>query len=322
MRPLLLPLCLVSLAAAAEDKAAAKPEPAAATREAAIERVLSERESPDAFAKAVESAKKLGVSEQALLEARFLYAVDRQDDDGVAAMLPEFLARKDGFKLADSEIFAVNEDWLAVVEYVQAIAALKQGDRDAFKRHITEAFWLSPRQGAAFAPHIERLRTAEVMREVKLDLQFAFARLEGEGKVKLADALRDRKALLLHFWVPWSRESEDTLPEFTAMARDLESNGIAFASILADDSPKSREQARAMLAKSGAKPHGAWLVDDSAVPLSRTLRVQSIPVVALISPEGRVLFNGHVSRDELWETLGKLAPAIKRPAVETDEHAH
>ena len=37
-------------------------------------------------------------SEQAILEARFLYHVDRREDDAIAAMLPEFLKQQEHFK--------------------------------------------------------------------------------------------------------------------------------------------------------------------------------------------------------------------------------
>jgi thioredoxin-like negative regulator of GroEL len=39
--------------------------------------------------------------------------------------------------------------------------------------------------------------------------------------------LEDRKALLIHFWSPWSRECDDAMPDFITTATLLERNGIA-----------------------------------------------------------------------------------------------
>ena len=82
----------------------------------------------------------------------------------------------------------MKEDWLAVIEYVQAIAALKKGDKAAFKTHITEAFWLSPRQASAFAPHIDRMRLEEAMRAVKIDFETKLHRARRTATPSLSTA--------------------------------------------------------------------------------------------------------------------------------------
>ena len=298
-------------AGAGEDPYASLPP-----ERAALERMLSERGAPETFEVAVKKARELGVGDQAILEARFLYHVDRREDDELAAMLPAFLARKDSFKLADSEIFAVREDWLAVVEYVQAIAALKKDDRDGFKKHITEAFWLSPKQGSAFAPHIDRLRLDEAMRKVTIDPSTELVSMFAGQPVALAALMKGRKAILLHFWSPWSRECESSMPDFKATAISLEKNGIAVASVLADATTESLGDAEKMAGGLGTPPPGAWLVDREKNSLQRALRVQNVPVMVLLTPEGKVMFNGHPSEDRLWDALSELAPAIKRPELE------
>ena len=277
--------------------------------------MLEERGSPNDFEASVKRARSLGVSEQAVLEARFLYQVDRGDDDGLVAMLPDFLARRDRFQPEDSEIFAVREDWLAVVEYVQALAALKKKDYDAFKKHITEAFWLSPRQGNAFAPHIDRLRLDEAMRDIRIDPKTRLEALDAREPVELAGLMKERKALLLHFWSPWSRECEDSLPDFKAVALELQRHQIAVASMLAESEPEARKDARELIATLGTPPPGAWLIDEGRHSPSRMLRIQNLPTMVLLSTEGRVLFNGHPSEERLWQELAKLAPDIARPPL-------
>ena len=284
-------------------------------KEDAVEQLLSERDSLEAFDKAVAVARTLGVSEQAVLEARFLFHVDRAEDAQIAALLPEFTAMKDKFKLADSQVFGSVDDWLAVTEYVQALASLEKGNKDGFKQHITEAFWLSPKQGAAFAPHIERIRMMDAMKEVKIDFSKTYADGMTGKDVKLGDILGERKAILLHFWSPLSRECEATLGDFFITAELLLSKNVAVASILPETAEKVITDAKAMLAATGKKIPGLWIVDSEKSPISVQLKVQNVPAVVLVSVDGHILFNGDPTDEEFWKSLEKLNPEIVRPEM-------
>lgn len=284
-------------------------------REVALDNLLSERDSTDAFEVVVKAARENGIAEQAILEARFLYHVDRREDDAIAAMLPAFLKQQELFKIEDSAIFGVKEDWLAVTQYVQAIASLRKGDKDAFKSHITEAFWLSPRQASAFAPHIERLRLEESMRAVKIDFETRLIPLAGGDAVSLSSLMQDKKAMILHFWSPASRECEASMPDFLITAKTLVENGVAVVSMLSDSKPETIAGARTMIRPLGAEAPGSWLLDQKENPFARELRVQALPVFVLVSNEGRVLFNGDPSDDGFWDALRKLDPRITRPEM-------
>lgn len=316
----LLLIATISAMVDAAEKSKPSAAPAAAMakatpREAALEHLLSERESPAALQHAIEQARKRGLSEQVILEARFLFHVDRHEDDAIIALLPEFTKRRDSLQLEDSEIFATKEDWLAVNEFVVALAALKKGDTDAFKQHITEAFWLSPRQGAVFAPYIDRLRLEAAMRSIKFDFTARFVTIHSDPPDSLKNIVGGRKALLLHFWSPWSNESVAAMPDFIITAKALTAHDIAVVSILADGSANVLTEARASLKALGAKPPGAWLLDENAHPLKRELRVQTLPTMVLIATDGRILFNGHPAAAELWIALRNINPAIRRPAL-------
>ncbi len=311
----ILPLFAVLAAAAAETTAPPEePEIAGGSpREVALDNLLSERDSDKALEDVIAAAMKNGVSGQAILEARFLYHVDRREDEAIAAMLPEFLKQREVFKIEDSAIFSVKEDWLAVTEYVQAIASLKKGDKDAFKSHITEAFWLSPRQASAFAPHIDRMRLEEAMRAVKIDFETKLAALGGGDAVTLKTLMADKKAMVLHFWSPASRECEASLPDYAITAKNLGNKGIAMVAVLPGDSLETLTNARTMIHPLGLNPPGAWLVDQKEKPLARDLRVRTLPVFVLVSNEGLVLFNGDPADDGLWDALWKIDPQIIRP---------
>ncbi len=327
VRPLLISATLALVARAAP---APEPEPplpelplsellterpeSASPKDEAIEQLLSERESPQAFDKAVANARKQGVSEQAILEARFLFQVDRHDDVALVALLPEFSKRRDSFRPKDSAIFAVKEDWLAVIEYLQAVEALRKDDKAAFKQHITEAFWLSPRQAAAFAPRIERLRLSEVMRDVRLDLQAELPGLLSPKLIKLASLLADgRKGLVLHFWSPWARECTDTTDDFVATARLLDQHQFAVASVLAEDATDLLADARKLAESLPKDLPCRWLLDRKTEPLATLFRVQSLPLVVLVHPDGHILFNGDPVDDEFWNQLHSIDPKLERP---------
>jgi len=293
----------------AQDKDTVPP----VEKQNALEELLAERDSDKALDAAIEAARKCGVSEQAILEARFLYHVDRREDARIAAMLPEFLKRRDEFKLKDSAIFALEEDWLAVVEYVQAMDALEKNDKTSFKKHITEAFWLSPRQAAAFAPQVERIRLEAFMRTVKVDFTTSLQSVKQADGVALDTLISGKKALLLHFWSPLSPECEAAMPDFAATAAELEAHGVAVASLIPENSPKQLNAARAMIDSLEGKPCGRWLVDSPDKPLGRELRVQNLPTMVLVSPQGAVLFNGDPTDDEFWKSLNTIDAAITRP---------
>ena len=325
MRSITAALLLVAFISGAADAAekpkrpatppAAPPAAAASARDAALQHLFAERGAPASMQAAIERARKQGISEQVILEARFLFLVDRHADDAIAALLPEFIKQRESFALNDSEIFATKEDWLAVNEYIEAIAALNKGDKDAFKKHITEAFWLSPQQGAAFAPHIERLRLNEAMRSIKIDFTAEFATINSAQRKSLGNFSGDYAALLVHFWSPQNNESAASMPDFIRSAKVLTTNGIAVVSILAGDSAAILGEARAALKTLGANPPGAWLIDNKSHSLKRELRVQSLPTMVLIATDGSILFNGHPAADDLWLALRKINPKIRRPAL-------
>lgn len=287
-------------------------------KENIIEQLLSERESTKVLDKAIARARELGVPEQAILESKFLFHVDRAEDEEIAKMLPLILKQREHFELADSEIFGSKDDWLAVVEYVQAISALQEGDKKKFKHHITEAFWLSPRQGAAFAPHIDRLRLDDAMKEVQLDMDQAYLHTLDDGSTKLGELLSEKRGMLLHFWSPWSQECEATLADFFLTAQHLTVQNIAVASVLPQTSDKVIADAKAMLVATKKKIPGYWLVDTDKSQLSTQLRIQTVPTVVLVDPNGKIVFNGHPTNEEFWKQLGQLNPAIVRPKMKEE----
>lgn len=286
----------------------------AAARQEALEKILTGRGSAEEFKRALAAASSAGVGGQAILEARFLYQVDKGDDAALAAMLPDFLKQREVFKLDDSVIFSVEEEWLAVVEYVRAVSALVAGDKAAFKKHITEAFWLNPEQAGAFAPHIERMRMRDLMAGLVIDFGLKPPPISGGEPNELRALIEGKKALVLHFWSPWSRECAEAMPDFISTAGLLIGKDVAVASLVQDGMPGLLDEASDMIRPHSAKPAGSWLVDPKSVSLSSQLRVRKLPTMVIVSTEGKVLFNGEPSDDGFWKTLREIDERITRPS--------
>ncbi len=277
-----------------------------------LEKIFTLRES-EAFHLAMKEAKEANVHPQALLEAKFLYVVDTGSSSDIAALAKEMKQHNEDFSLQNSEIFSIPEDWLAVVHYTQALAALEQSDRTAFKAHITEAFWLSPRQGSAFAPHIEQLHLDDAMSEIQISKEQPFIYHTKEGSTTFGELIQNKKALLIHFWSPWSRESEETFEHFIQIAEECRKHDIETISILADPSPEVMTDALSFIKGLPKTPSFQWIIDDKNKPLARTMRLQRFPNFVLLSEEGHVLFNGAANNNQLWVELTSLAPELSKP---------
>lgn len=285
-------------------------------KEKAMEKIFSALE-PDQVQPALNEARSAGVKQQVLLEAHFLHLVDQENFKAIAAMVPALLKQKDLFNPDESEIFAVKEDWLSIIEYAQALESLQKNDLTNFKKHITEAFWLSPRQGQAFAPHINNLRMQQSMAKITLKLDSPLQLQDSSGNTTLGKILHQKKAGLIYFWSPMSQEVHQNLDDFIATANTCFKHKIAVIPVLVAATPDIRKDAEAIRKEDASKARGTWIIDPKAGALSNILRVTDIPMMVVVSPEGKILFNGHPSNPELWEQLHKIDPAIPLP-----EHTH
>lgn len=281
-------------------------------KETAMEQLFSSM-GEAGFPAALEQAKTAGIHPQIILEARFLHLIDMRDNAGLAAMAPEFIEKRDAFDPDNSEVFSVKEDWLAIVQYTQALAALEKGDKAGFKTHITEAFWLSPRQAQAFAPHIDRLRLEEAMKQITID-PARVMQAQDEGKPStLGELMKGHKATVLHFWSPMSQEVQVNLPDFVLTTQSCKDQNIAVLSILVGQYPDILQDAESVRKEDADKAHCSWLVDSNKNSFANLLRITDIPTMAIISTEGKVLFNGHPSDKKFWQTIQKIAPEFNRP---------
>jgi hypothetical protein len=309
MKHILFSLLLTSFVVAQQPTPEEKP---ASPKDAAMEKIFSSMGAAE-FPAALKEAQKAGIHQQVLLEAHFLHLVDLRDDTALAALAPELLKQSNNFNPDTSEVFSVKEDWLAIVHYTQSLAALQKGDKAGFKTHITEAFWLSPRQGQAFAPHIDRLRQDEAMASITLNPQRTMQAQNGTKPTTLGQLMKGKKATLIHFWSPMSQEVQLNLADFILTTQSCKDQNIAVLSILVGQYPGILEDAEAMRKEDADKAQCTWIADSNKKSLANLLRVTDIPTMVIVSPEGKILFNGHPSDKNFWSTIQKVAPDFKRP---------
>ncbi|BDS05978.1 hypothetical protein NT6N_10180 [Oceaniferula spumae] len=317
MKPILLALLLTSVSFAQADPTASEKK--AANQEELLAKIFSDIATPE-FNKSIEQARKAGVHQQALLEARFLHLVDLDDNKALADFSTELLKWRDKFDPVHSEIFGVKEDWLSVINYTQALDALQKNDSEAFKKHITEAFWLSPRHAQIYGPHIERLRLSQEMAKITLKPELSFEPQQGGAPLTLGSLMKGKKAAVLHFWSPMSQEVQQNMPDFSLTSHECQDHDIAVISVLIGSNSDILKDAEVIRAQHEATAKCTWTVDPNKSTLTSQLRITSIPTMVVVSPEGKILFNGHPSEDAFWKTLQQIAPDFKQP--NKTEHPH
>lgn len=310
---LLLP---VLLATAQEDKnplpGEGLPNERADAQQQALDHLFTTM-GGEGFASALEQAEQSGIHPQVLLEARFLHLIDMGDHAGLAAMAPELIKARDHFDPDNSEVFSIKEDWLAIIHYTQALAALENGDKEGFKKNITEAFWLSPRQGQAFAPHIDKLRLQDAMKSISLDLGKTLQSQGEQQTHQLGDLITGHRGAILHFWSPMSQQAQINMPDFVLTTQSCKKHNIAVLSILVGQYPDIVNDAQSIRIEDAQGAECVWLIDAKKQSLADLLRIRDVPTMVIASPDGKIVFNGHPSEKDFWQAIQKIAPDFERP---------
>jgi thiol-disulfide isomerase/thioredoxin len=306
------------VATAQEDNDPLPEPPNLPPREAALDTLFSIPETLPELQAALEKAAAEGVPLQSRLEARFIYHVEHNDQQGIIALLPELEKQKSAFTLDESEIFSTREDFLAVIEFARAIKALTEKDNEAFKKHITEALWLSPNQASAFTPYIEKMRLAEHIKGTVFSYDVQFPALSDAKPAHLQVYTEGKAATLLNFWSPWSADCETDTMELAELEPKLTSRNIALVHILISDKTEIVSEAKAYLGGLERVIPGPQLIDRTKDRIAHKLRVTDVPTVVLIAPEGKILFHGKPTDPQIaqiLETIPQKAAPINSPKL-------
>lgn len=126
----------------------------------------------------------------------------------------------------------------------------------------------------------------EKMSKLKIPMDMEIIRSNGE-KTSLGALAKGQKALFVDFWASWCGPCMANMPKLKTMAVDFKKRGVTVIGMNTED--------MATAAKIGKEQSIAfdWLVEPEGRPFSKMLNIDSIPRAIIISPEGKVLYNGH-----------------------------
>jgi len=191
--------------------------------------------------------------------------------------------------------------------YIRALRAQDDKDAEGFKKHILEAIWLQPGQATVFIQAIETIRRAEMMAALTVDMKLPITDSMGEATT-LGDVVAGKKAILIDFWASWCGPCMQLMPSLKKKGESLPAHGIVVAAMNKDDENALGIAERIRKEQDMKIP---WLIEPAERPFTKLFEIDSIPRMILISPEGKVLFNGHPEDPALWAALKKLDPSIK-----------
>jgi len=157
--------------------------------------------------------------------------------------------------------------------------------------------FMRPRMEAAQAR--ERKEEKKLMANLKVPMDLEIQTSAGE-KTTLGDLAKGKKGVLLDFWASWCGPCMNLMPELQKKAKKLGSKGILVVGMNTENAGKAES------VRKKRKIGFTWLVEPEGRPLSQMLKINSIPRMILVSPDGKVLFNGHPMDDELVSTLADL----------------
>lgn len=289
----------------AQTQEETKPKTQEEIKNQVIEQLFNTREQNE-FIQASNTAKKLGLNQQVILEATFLYHIDRAESEKIIKLTEKFQQLADKFDPNISKIFTTKEDWLSVIEYGLALKALDKNNITLFKKHIKEAFWLSPNKAAAFAPHINQLHTNQAMEKIQLNLDRQIFQINSNKTISLKKLLENKEALVLRFWSPWCQQIELNYPLTKQLATRCNNNQISFASILISKDPQAIKDTLEIIEELGNDLSSYWLADEDTSALTKLLRVEDLPIIVIISKTGEILFNGTLQDKKLHSAIKKI----------------
>jgi len=292
----------------AQTKAQSKEE-AVAGAKAMLQRLFANNLAEEELQTLSKEAGKAGVPRQQIIEAKLVWGLRNQDTDFLVKILPEVETLALSFDPAAAAALPNAEAVTSFVSYIKALKADSSGDAAGFKQNILEAIWQNPAQAPVFLQTVEKVRREQKMRDLVADLKIPVTTSKGEATT-LNDLAAGKKALLVDFWASWCGPCMQLMPALKKKAELLSSHGIVVAGMNTDD---ENAESKAENLRKELDMSMPWLVEPAERPYSRVFETESIPRMVLLTPEGKVLFNGHPEDPALWTALKKIDPTIEPP---------
>ena len=299
-------LCCGQLSLRAQAPAA---EEAVAGAKALMQRLFAQGTTEEELQALAKEANKANIPRQQIIEAKLVWGLRHQNTPFLLKILPEVEILASSFDPATAAAMPNVEAVKAFIAYIKALKAGAAKDEDGFKQNILEAIWLNPQQAPVFIQSIEKFRLEAKMAALLVDLKAPLTTSMGEATT-LQDQLGSGKALLLDFWASWCGPCMNLMPALKKKAAVLAPHGIVVAAMNKDDDNAEATAERIRGEQNATLP---WLIEPPERPYSKALEITSIPRMILLSPTGKVLFNGHPEDPALWVALKKIDPAIEAP---------
>jgi thiol-disulfide isomerase/thioredoxin len=300
---------LLSLSPLSVQAQAPTAEDAAAGAQALVKRLFTEDMSQEELQGLAKEANKAGVPRQQIIEAKLVWGLKHQNTAFLLKILPEIEIMATSFDPASAAVLPHVEAVKSFIAYIKALKAGEAKDEAGYKQNILEAIWLNPQQAPVFLQSMEKFRREAKMAALVIDLKIPLTTSMGEATT-LNDQLGGKKALLLDFWASWCGPCMNLMPALKQKAANLSSHGIVVAAMNKDD---EKAEATAEGIRQQLNTSMPWLVEPAERPYTKALEVESIPRMILVSPEGKVLFNGHPEDPALWVALKKIDATIEAP---------
>lgn len=271
------------------------------------------RDAEKSFEEAYAAAKDAGVADAFLIEAQTLNYLSTGNMASLYTNLGKLEGVIDSLEYGTDKPFHSARQLIGMVASIRAIQAYEANDIETFEKEAAKSYVNSPEYNEAFG--LMRLMTEVRQKEVqesamanlRIPMDMKIASADGEEKT-LTQWLGGNQALLIDFWASWCGPCIQLMPELRAKAEVLPDQGVVVMGMNTDaDDPVSKAKKTRSDHKMELMP---WLLEPESRPLSQMLMINSIPRMILVSPEGKVLYNGHPMDPGLKAALAKLEVKI------------